>query len=796
MDNSLMKKINITALTLAALTSLSTQAELLSLSFTDTNGEDITVENSKRFINPTSGVKLKISAGLDRKVSFIVKNSSNNIMDVGESPAISVNDTLTHNGNTYYGYELSTTALPDGVYTFITQLKDYNGTVVDSEVFNFEIDTVKPTITGAITYKYSGWASNDLTVFSNSNFQSISVDGVSDNYEIVSAEIIARKKGSTGPYLKKSAEIDIETNALSITGYPSPIFTGDGEYEEGFEVSDIAGNKRIKTSEFTIDNILPEIGFSDVWNPNTNSWQAYTSGMTVFENPAKFRVRRKADDHTSINGTKYGWETGYSYTEGSYIYNNFTVLQPNSYSYAVFLTKGSKIWVARQYGVNYVLAPGVRQAPKMTGVNHYSSVTDWVNSSTSRTNVPKTISKVKIKTEARGYVQRASISAGGYCDIPIQATECTITTNYTFSSGKGYIPRPTYIKSVTNGVVDGEFSLHSGYLYTYWDFNGGEFISNTITNNSLELVYQDSDRTNNWTQYMWRTTSIKIKAENNNTGVIEEYPASVFNQTTYQQYYVQFDLESLLAEGDYKLTVIATDSYGNETNKTITNSKIIDSTPPVIAIYNEGIESFTKAIGLDGIAITTTDILPSQIISIALAGGPLNSVVYMAWRAENSEYKLEYPRIFPSMVSGEEYSLTVTAKDSVGNQSSKTKVFLYQPPNLEELPKQVILSTDTQLLKANDESYITIKKNNLRRNDGLLLNGANTGFFTLRADSEFSVTIKGITVAPGQTVEVPFNAYFGSFEIPIYPNQKVIGTVNYLFEIISVNVTTEEAPTQ
>jgi hypothetical protein len=783
-----MKFNNHLVIPFALLASFSSQAELLNLTFTDTNANEVTVERTKTFINPVSSIKIKLSSGLDRKVAFIIKRSDGTVVDSGESPVISVNDTLTVNGNTYYGYELTISALPDSDYVLTTQLKDYNGNIVDQETFNFVVDTVKPVITGTIDYSIRGWSTGSYEVFGVNNFRSLATTGVTDNnVDVLDASIIAKKVGDP-LFLRKVAAIDSVTNGLSISAYPTTIFPEDGVYDVGFEVYDKAGNKGIKTQVFTIDNVLPDISFSDVWNPNTSAWEVYTPGMTVFENPSKFRIRRNKADHTDINNTLIGWYSPYSYTEGDYIYNDFTAQKPASYTYQYIITQNGKGWVARQSHLNYVLGPGVNESPQFTTMDWYSAETGWVIGTTLRTKDPVVVSQVKIKALARNYVQRAVISGGGECDIPVNGTECTINTNYVYETEKGYSPKPIWLKSVTNGALDGVFNVHSSYFYTYWDFNQGELLAKNLTDNTLEISYLDADRINNWQSGMWYTSGMKLIATNNNSGIVTEKPASTFYATTYNQYAASFNL-SVLPEGDYKIDVIATDSYGNETLMPITNSKVIDTTPPDITITNNGILNFNEAVGLDGILITLADALPAEIVSIELRGGPTSSVVNMAWRSTGvDQFQLEYPRIFPSLVTGEEYYLKVAATDSFFNLTEQTVVFMYEPPNIEVLPSIEILSSDVQLLNRNDEPYVRIYKEDLRRDDGLLVNGLHNGFFTLRADSAFSVTVAGESVAPGQTVEISFRANYGTLDIPIYPNEKIVGKVNYLFEIVSVHV--------
>lgn len=84
----------------------------------------------------------------------------------------------------------------------------------------------------------------------------------------------------------------------------------------------------------------------------------------------------------------------------------------------------------------------------------------------------------------------------------------------------------------------------------------------------------------------------------------------------------------------------------------------------------------------DDITLEVTDnVTASPVInSINISGGPSKDNVYLTVRnVGKNKYKLEYPVMFPFLVAGDEYELTIKASDAQGNISSQQLTFVYSP---------------------------------------------------------------------------------------------------------------------
>ena len=98
---------------------------------------DLPVEgtiNPKTYINKKSGVKIGLSAGLDRKTELKLKNSSGIVLYRELSDYITVSDRITNNlGEDFYGKVFELPLLADqGEYTIEQNVFDMDGNQIKS----------------------------------------------------------------------------------------------------------------------------------------------------------------------------------------------------------------------------------------------------------------------------------------------------------------------------------------------------------------------------------------------------------------------------------------------------------------------------------------------------------------------------------------------------------------------------------------------------------------------------------------------------------------------------------------
>jgi hypothetical protein len=755
--------------------STNAQAELLQLSYNDTLGAPKKSAPNERYINPTSDISFALSGGLGRKVGTVIRNSNGTVMANAISSHITVNDLMVVNENNYYGKVITVPRLPEGVYTVSAQLLEFDETIVASDDFTYTIDVTAPIVTGELKFSViTGWTGDDKA-FSNANFSNIRLSGITDNVGIDKANAVA--KTASSDFLSMAIGLDATTGDAVISGYPSSILPVDQEtYTLGIEVFDAAGNKTLTTKEYYVDNSRPPIGFSHVWNPTTSLWEDYTPGMVVYENPSKFRIKMAKADHVAFNGTLKGWYSGYDEQDDENVYTNFTSYKPASYSYRVFLTKAGVRWGAYQGNLNYVLAKDVDLGPQSGGHVHYRDQDNvWHPRYHFRTAKDLTVTGVKIFAKARSYEQLGLLSGGSTCVIPANETSCISETNIVFNkdrgTGKGYQAFATHLQSSVNGVYDGRFSIHIYYLLTYWDFNKSTVSSFQFNKKTLDIVVLDNDRVSDWRRGIWSTEEFAILATNKTTGEVIKQLAVSKTELTYNQYAASFNLNTI-SEGNYKVEVRLLDSYNNETLITINDNYLIDNSGPVISITESGLAVPSSIVGLEGLLVSLNDPSQATLIALQLKGGPTGSIVNLAWRNGNAnEYLLEYPKIFPSLVEGEGYTLTTTAADAFGNTSAKSVSFNYMPNDLINVGNIKTLAVNKVLMLPDNSPLTVIKSEPLRTQEGELARGNQKVDITLRTDADYPIVIAGVTIAPGETKAISINvdAHHGALNIPVYP---------------------------
>ncbi|MBO0180287.1 hypothetical protein, partial [Vibrio parahaemolyticus] len=79
--------------------------------------------------------------------------------------------------------------------------------------------------------------------------------------------------------------------------------------------------------------------------------------------------------------------------------------------------------------------------------------------------------------------------------IPANETFCEAEVNVSRTSGRGYSPIQYYVAK-----EDGSFSVHGGYLYTFWDMNPPTIDNVSVDKTLGQMTVRDidNDRVNNW----------------------------------------------------------------------------------------------------------------------------------------------------------------------------------------------------------------------------------------------------------------------------------------------------------
>ncbi len=757
---------------IAAITAGSANADLLAYRFATPSGEQKSLSSGAIYANPVGNMTFSVSAGIDRKVKVSILRSDGSVVSSAISSLLGATDRITVGGNSYYGAELVIPAPAEGEYQIKSEILSSQGGVIQSASERLVIDTTAPIISGDFTFNVSGWTWGRIDIFGPDNINNtISIGGITD----AGSGAVSAKYFAIDPQgVKRSKTVALTKNTpASITLYANDASGGDVaptnrvEYEIGVEVVDAAGNIAKKTRISAIDRTMPPYSV-EVWNSQSGVWQPYESA-TSYENPIKFRTKIAKADHVDFNGTKYGLKFSYNNQDANFVYNEGAVAIPSSsQSYWNIQTLSGvyqNFYFSSLNGVK--LGGAAQQGPQAIDFSYGVAGMPMVSGTSPTIKTPSSIDRYTTTVEPRSYDQTVSVN-GASCVIPAGSQSCTLNPNVTFTSGRGYIPYPVYVR---NG--SGSLTQHATYLYTYWDFNP-PVINSAVWDASTKTAAVrviDNDRINNWQIGMWDTRDIGVDAIDEKGGRVPLKLKKSYDES-YNTKNREFTTTGI-PDGKYTLEAVAVDTYGNTARKVISQI-VIDNTAPnlVIQAPQGGVPS------LDDIQINVTDALSDKpsITSVNLKGGPSSDNVFLSVRAISANlFKLEYPVMFPSLKAGESYSLTVIAQDDQGNQATKSINFNYTPRQVrlaDGMDGKLMIPAVTQEFIHADGSKI-IETEPLTLNDGSTVTGSYDVFATLRTDAKVPLVVNGVRIEPGQTMGIMskhnFGASKGRLSIPMKP---------------------------
>ena len=743
---------------MAAIAAPLAKAELLEYSFNTPDGVERTLSPSTVYANPTGNIKFALSAGIDRKVKISIVRQDGSVVSSATSHLLGGTDRITVNGKSYYGAELELAAPGEGEHSFKAEILSSSNESVQTDLYPVILDITPPEISGSIQWIRNGWSYGSIDIFSNGDSgKELRLENITDQ-ALKSAKYFVID--SQGNRREVDVILDTKTGVASIpvskAASSSIAPDSQAEYTIGFAITDEAGNTSEISRASKIDREKPSY-WMEVYESQDKEWKEYSSGMTVYENPVKVRYKRRKADHVNFNGTEYGWADGwYDQEDGDYIYKNMKLNYPQKYTYVNIYTKAGGRTGIYYSGYNFNLSGGASLGPKPVKLNYHLQGDSWKSSDRPRFSHPYVVDKVRIYTEARPYPQKAWLSGYEHCIVPANQTSCEANVNISRTSGRGYSPIPYYVSK-----EDGSFSVHGGYLYTYWDMNIPTIDALTVdrTLGQLSLRVIDNDRVNNWQIGMWDTNVFKAYAHDGKERV--ELSRSSYTSPDYKTKIAMFDFASL-TDGNYSLSTEAIDTYGNSATQSYGEQILVDNTPPTLSVnVTNDVQS------LDDIVINLSDNLDNtpKVTSIALVGGPADESVQLSWREEsNGRFRLEYPVMFPSLAEGESYTLTVKAVDHQSNEATKAVAFNYTPREITLSGgfngNMAIPAVPYEFTYADGKNIIETEP--LTLNDGSVVTGSYDVMVTLRSDAQIPLVINGIRVEPGQTADIMKNHSFAS----------------------------------
>lgn len=769
--------------------------------FNDTTGTTQSVtESDLDIVSIDSDLNLYISSGLDRKLTVsLLKNGT--VIESKSTSVINISDRITVNSKDYYGKIVSFSApTTDGTYQIVVNHLNLSGEVTSTNTYEFTQDTTPPTIGGDFEHVANAYTYSSMDLFGNTRaVKQINVTGVSDANGISKAQYWVKQPDNTKKY--KDVTYNASTNKVVIDGsiaastgsglVPSPYY---GYFQIGVDVYDEAGNKSTINRYSHIDLTCPSTNFLvQVLNAKTNKWETYKSGMNIYANPVTVRYGRLLSDFATTS-SPYGWMMNANITNSdskyAYYQRTFPYKQQSTY-FRFFSQAGTYCNSTYLSTLSFTLAGSdLDYAPRHTGIAYKTTLSDdWVSSATFKTNKTAKITKVRLFSEKRKYRQKRTINGGGTCYVEVGDTYCDINTSYNYSSNRGYSPYAHYAYK-----ADGTLGLHTGYLYTYWDFNSPE-ISNLEFNEEAKTVLMatyDSDTVTDWRSGMWVISGVGASAFVNGKETTLNQLSST--KIDFQNREYVFDVSKLNVEAIVPITFWVKDSYGNKTEKT--QSYTIDSVKPVISITYDSSDVPAIISDIRDFEINVSDFSSAALTSAQLTGSDSNENVYLAIVDDgDGNYSVEKPKIFPTLSydSGERYTLNLVAKDSYGNTQTKSIKFGYTPDNLITVDTQQYLPSGSALYDGDDKSIATIYSDEvLTLESSQVATGEQEAEITNRSGSDFAIVVKGnnglVTVEPGETksMVVDLGSAGAKLSIEVYPAEKKEGSAQFMFNIPSL----------
>lgn len=799
----------------------SASAEVLQYRFIDQAGTEITKVATASYLNAKSSVTVMISAGLDRKVRISLMKGPT-VSSTAVSEKIGPSNQILIDGKKYYGVALPINTPVDGEYELVAETLTSSEEVVSTERLPITFDTVAPVV-GNWTWKFpygGGTAPDGLPILSIVEAWHLSL-GVNDIGDVAKAFYRTFEQTDDGKkleVLQGSLTIATDTKTIMMgTGLRNSVTAKmipqgkQGKYSVEFIAQDKAGNESSQELEFWNNGKCGEAPIQVAIQDNTYSGLGFmgvpgfrpldsVSSTPVTENPARVMYKLpnkevKATQEGAIFGGQPANVNEYTIvkSEGGYTY--FIVKEvinvDGNMNWSQVGWTNYSTWRCSPFTVNDPKFSSSALPPTHIKSEAYIEGYGWLptNPSLTPNSVPNvaigrdvTISKVRGTVQSRPYPQIIDFgnsygTSVGSCEVPPGADSCVSTKEHPFNTantvGMIVTAPAVYSKNEPGLKVKSPITLR-----WHWDAQD-PVVDKLDQHDPLEknVVFSATEKNsgaNEGAVKMWRGGLVARNAsgvEHQIIGSMESFNGSSRFTTSYRS----------LKSGYWDIYGWAQDGYGNKGELklfTIDN----DGEAPLISIETSG----SSVSSLDQLSIKVADDKTERpkILEIKLEGGPAKNTVYLtAIEKSKNEYKLEYPVIFPS--SGNNYKLSVSAQDDVGNISTNTLTFLYEPPmiGLEKDGFSIPSIGKYSWVHANGKLPFTSKE--LTNYEGMPLTGSYDLSATLSADSTAGpITINSITIRPGETKNIgnfDFTKSRGRLSLPLFAeNIGAEGTANIL----------------
>ena len=715
----LRRTLNAVGFGILLLAPLSLQAEMLGYDYVDIYGKKNNSEPGGIYANPKGEITFHLRAGVDRKVEVEIASPEGQVYSNKRSELLGANDRVEYQGRSYYGAALKLRAPSDGDYLAISRIISSSGEVVSEDRYRLVVARNPPS-TGQFEIDQSRavfWSGYEKPLLSGPRLQGVYLRGIESNIPLSHVNFTLLKPNGE---VVKTFRSNISGNEAGISRTEFLVENTQADRTLKAEVVDAAGNFSVNEMELLYDysDGKSEVGNSEtiaIYDPSrfkgqeipgigvVNGYIPYTPGITISENPIRLIFRVPKENYHEFS--PYG--IGIIGNSLPHIGNSIVAEDKNN----VYVHSQNN-WTSTSYGLDNVSYRGYDRAlnyhantvswnlddkaivgpKKQQYAVKYSDSDSWIRGHRNFGLHDKTINLVgaRVIVESRPFRQKVRFRLTGTSsnltkDVILQPGETVATVDFNYNkyddmvNNGGSISSAVYFQVFGLDQASGLSSQAGRHYWMEGDYTPPEILSinSNADDGSLIVETLESDRERVESHIRWRnyyvdfsSSLLRLQDEN---GKWHSLSRSQEIELSHWRRDFVYSTKNI-PEGVYiaaKAEVV--DIHKNQSNMKQTMEIIVDRTKPEIAF-----ESPEEVKTLDDIVIVVNDNLDSLpvITDTVIQGGPANDKIGLATVRENNSnnrFRLEYPIMFPTLTSGEEYLFM---------QKMSTKTIQIIPSNL------------------------------------------------------------------------------------------------------------------
>src|SRR5690625_556646 len=505
---------------------------------------------------------------------------------------------------------------------------------------------------------------------------------------------------------------------------------------------------------------------------------AWKQGDTIWSNPYKIMWQIKKENLFPEN--KFGYQIrGYSidFEDSEHVY----AIIERPFTNILNMSSGGNFRSSTNWGcvgwtdISGSLANGVKPSPTLkTNGKLKLAGEDWKDFKFSSQKYnwllakPQKLEQIQLYVEPRNYAQtiRIALESAGTksCSVAAGKDSCIINADWTPSDFDRHIGWIT-VRDEDRGIEVRDFYIH--VVPNYQEMRIDDLSYDYSERSLFAEVYEPKAHFKSNMYHYPKRGSFKIYKNGEKITEIEGSRGRLSEKT----YQFTADLNSL--ETGFYDVIFETESYqGKLYELAFAEQILIDHNPPNISV---NISDGDTVHSIDDINFLIEDEegMGVYVDFANIQGGPINENINLGTRNQNGKIGLEYPILFPGLVEGEEYTITLGAVDTQRNTAQKSVTFKYDPLQtaiFNGMDGKVWVPAIDYQFKRKDGSDL-LQSEVVTLEDGSEIDGTYDVIASLRADAPAPLVVNGVTVYPGDTLTVAgqydFNANKGRINLPL-----------------------------